>query len=163
MARILCCDGNCVWNTPQKCVLVLVSPTQTFAIGHWLPAYTQAWHIKSKGRFWHWPWTWWFVYACHGQKNRQPSRALRNFTTKVKSHGSGVDEVEYGECPEPVKLPWATGYELPVWIGAYGPKALAAAGEVGDGLILQIGDPALVKWFRRSSGCRGWSCGSWYV
>ncbi len=72
---------------------------------------------------------------------------LAEFAEKVKALVRG-DEVIYGECPEPVKFPWAEGYELPVWVGAYGPKALKTAGEIGDGLILQIGDPALVKWFR---------------
>ena len=68
------------------------------------------------------------------------------FTEKVKAMIRG-DEVSYEGCPEPVKFPWATGYELPVWIAAYGPKALATAGEVGDGVILQIADPSLCKWF----------------
>lgn len=70
---------------------------------------------------------------------------LEEFTVKVKAMIRG-EEVEYGECPAPVKLPWSTGYELPVWIGAYGPKALASAGKVGDGLILQIAEPAICKW-----------------
>jgi len=34
-----------------------------------------------------------------------------------------------------------------VWFAAYGPKALAAAGTAGDGLIIQLADPWLVKWF----------------
>jgi probable F420-dependent oxidoreductase len=45
-----------------------------------------------------------------------------------------------------VQIPW-TKSELPIWIAAYGPKALAAAGEHADGLILQLADPWLVKWF----------------
>ncbi len=71
---------------------------------------------------------------------------LAEFTQKVKAMVRG-EEVHYGESPEPVKFPWANGYELPVHIGAYGPKALKTAGEVGDGVILQIADPSLVKWF----------------
>lgn len=72
---------------------------------------------------------------------------LTEFTEKVKGMVRG-DEVSYHGCPEPVKFPWADGYELPVWIAAYGPKALKTAGEIGDGVILQIADPALCKWFR---------------
>src|SRR5699024_1427436 len=34
----------------------------------------------------------------------------------------------------------------PVWIAAYGPKALKTAGEYGDGVILQIADPGICKW-----------------
>jgi probable F420-dependent oxidoreductase len=56
-------------------------------------------------------------------------------------------EVAYEEDVKPVTIPWAEGYDLPVWFAAYGPKALAAAGEHGDGLIIQLGDPWLVKWF----------------
>lgn len=57
------------------------------------------------------------------------------------------DEVQYDEELAPVQFPWADGFELPVWIAAYGPKALGAAGTAGDGLIIQLADPWLVKWF----------------
>ncbi len=45
-----------------------------------------------------------------------------------------------------VQLQWAHT-QLPIWMAAYGPKALAAAGEHADGLIIQLADPWLVKWF----------------
>ena len=83
---------------------------------------------------------------------------MAEFTLKVKAMVRG-EEVRYGECPSPVKFPWATGYELPVWIGAYGPKALKTAGEVGDGLILQIGEPELIKWFVEQANNAGEAAG----
>ena len=70
---------------------------------------------------------------------------LEEFTHAVKGMVRG-DEVQYGECPAPVQFPWAEGYELPVWVAAYGPKALSSAGRVGDGLILQIAEPTICKW-----------------
>ena len=33
-----------------------------------------------------------------------------------------------------------------VWIAGYGPRALALAGEVGDGFILQLADPDITAW-----------------
>ncbi|MGZ5354661.1 MAG: TIGR03842 family LLM class F420-dependent oxidoreductase [Actinomycetota bacterium] len=45
----------------------------------------------------------------------------------------------------PTRLKWATG-TLPVWVAAYGPKALRCAGRVGDGLIMQLADPFIVEW-----------------
>jgi probable F420-dependent oxidoreductase len=45
-----------------------------------------------------------------------------------------------------LRFPWATGSALDVWVAAYGPKALALAGEVADGFILQLADPYLVEW-----------------
>ena len=71
---------------------------------------------------------------------------LAEFTAKVKAMVRG-EEVSYGGSPEPVRFEWADGYELPVWVGAYGPKALATAGQHGDGVVLQIADPDLVSWF----------------
>src|SRR3954449_6451895 len=44
-------------------------------------------------------------------------------------------------------LPWTGRWELPVWVAGYGPMALAMAGRVADGVILQLGDPDLVRWF----------------
>jgi len=44
-----------------------------------------------------------------------------------------------------IQLKWARG-ELPIWVAGYGPKALRAAGRVADGVILQLADPAIIKW-----------------
>ncbi|WP_375483890.1 TIGR03842 family LLM class F420-dependent oxidoreductase [uncultured Jatrophihabitans sp.] len=45
-----------------------------------------------------------------------------------------------------LRLAWSQGSQLPVWVAAYGPKALALTGEVADGFILQLADPAIVEW-----------------
>jgi probable F420-dependent oxidoreductase len=45
-----------------------------------------------------------------------------------------------------IRLPWALGSTCPVWVAAYGPKVLALTGEVGDGFILQLADPAIAEW-----------------
>jgi probable F420-dependent oxidoreductase len=46
-----------------------------------------------------------------------------------------------------LRLPWTGAWTLPVWVAGYGPMALAMAGRVADGLILQLADPDLVRWF----------------
>ncbi|MEU5420913.1 TIGR03842 family LLM class F420-dependent oxidoreductase [Streptomyces sp. NPDC001407] len=46
----------------------------------------------------------------------------------------------------PMRLPWVRNGSLPVWMGAYGPKALALAGREADGFILQLADPFLTEW-----------------
>ena len=40
-----------------------------------------------------------------------------------------------------VSIPWVRDGRLDVWMAAYGPKALALAGRVADGFILQLADP----------------------
>jgi len=79
---------------------------------------------------------------------RKPNTVERmvEFTHAIKGMVRG-DEVSYDEGLTPVKFPWANGYDMPVWVAAYGPKALAAAGEHGDGLIIQLAEPGLSKWF----------------
>ncbi|WP_199546265.1 TIGR03842 family LLM class F420-dependent oxidoreductase [Streptomyces sp. N35] len=44
-----------------------------------------------------------------------------------------------------VRLPWVRDGKLPVWMAAYGPKALALAGQRADGFILQLADPFLTE------------------
>jgi probable F420-dependent oxidoreductase len=41
---------------------------------------------------------------------------------------------------------WNPESRLDIWVAAYGPKALALAGEVGDGFILQLADPQITEW-----------------
>ncbi|MEM9229241.1 MAG: TIGR03842 family LLM class F420-dependent oxidoreductase [Pseudomonadota bacterium] len=78
---------------------------------------------------------------------RKPSTLARmdEFIEVVKGLVRG-EERHYGEVPNPIQFPWAVGYELPVWVAAYGPKALNSAGRMGDGLILQIAEPSICKW-----------------
>ncbi|MGN6377946.1 MAG: TIGR03842 family LLM class F420-dependent oxidoreductase [Gaiellales bacterium] len=45
-----------------------------------------------------------------------------------------------------VRFPWNPDSRLEIWVAAYGPNALALAGEVGDGFILQLADPAIAAW-----------------
>ena len=36
--------------------------------------------------------------------------------------------------------------EIPMWVAGYGPKALAVAGRVGDGVVIQLADPEIIQW-----------------
>ena len=45
-----------------------------------------------------------------------------------------------------LRFPWGAKSRLPVWVAAYGPRALALTGEVADGFILQLADPSIVEW-----------------
>jgi probable F420-dependent oxidoreductase len=46
-----------------------------------------------------------------------------------------------------LKLEWAlTEPEIPMYVAGYGPKALAVAGRVSDGVIIQLADPVIIEW-----------------
>ena len=65
----------------------------------------------------------------------------------------------YDGSPNPVFMDWTEGHNLPVWIAAYGPKALKVAGEIGDGLIIQLADPGLCQWFIEQAKAGGEAAG----
>src|ERR671936_2779537 len=46
-----------------------------------------------------------------------------------------------------LQLTWTGSWTLPVWVAGYGPMALAMTGRVADGVILQLADPDLIRWF----------------
>jgi probable F420-dependent oxidoreductase len=46
-----------------------------------------------------------------------------------------------------LELTWTGRWTLPVWVAGYGPMALKMTGRVADGLILQLADPDLIRWF----------------
>jgi probable F420-dependent oxidoreductase len=45
-----------------------------------------------------------------------------------------------------IQMPWADAGVPPIWVAGYGPMALRCAGRIADGVILQFGDVALIKW-----------------
>src|SRR6478736_2325559 len=55
-------------------------------------------------------------------------------------------EVEWND--KELKLAWVRPElpEIPMWVAGYGPKALAVAGHVSDGVIIQLADPVIIQW-----------------
>ena len=46
-----------------------------------------------------------------------------------------------------LELTWALkDPPIEMWVAGYGPRALAVAGRVGDGVIIQLADPQIVQW-----------------
>jgi probable F420-dependent oxidoreductase len=68
---------------------------------------------------------------------------LRQAVIDIKGLANG-QAVEYKG--NQIRLPWAGRSRSEVWVAAYGPKVLALTGEVGDGFILQLADPAIAEW-----------------
>jgi probable F420-dependent oxidoreductase len=58
--------------------------------------------------------------------------------------------VEWNE--KELTLEWAKGRaEIPMHVAGYGPKALAVAGRVGDGVIIQLADPQIIQWIMETA------------
>jgi probable F420-dependent oxidoreductase len=69
--------------------------------------------------------------------------ALRDCVHVIRELANGRPVTHSGTT---IRIPWASGSRLDVWVAGYGPRALALAGEVGDGFILQLADPDIVRW-----------------
>jgi len=55
------------------------------------------------------------------------------------------ETVEYNG--QELRFPWIEdGWDLPIWVAGYGPKALATTGRHADGFILQLADPQILEW-----------------
>ena len=72
-----------------------------------------------------------------------PIATLREAIGVIRGLANGESVDYHGSS---IRFPWASRSRCEAWVAAYGPKALALAGEVGDGFILQMADPAIVEW-----------------
>jgi probable F420-dependent oxidoreductase len=70
-------------------------------------------------------------------------REMRESIAVIRGLANGA-AVEYKGTT--LQLPWNPHSRLPIWVAAYGPKMLALTGEIGDGFILQLADPAITQW-----------------
>jgi probable F420-dependent oxidoreductase len=68
---------------------------------------------------------------------------LREAVQVIKGLANGEKVTLRGQ---ELQFAWAPDSRLEVWVAAYGPKALALTGEVGDGYILQLADPDIAAW-----------------
>src|ERR1700742_2922006 len=69
---------------------------------------------------------------------------LSSAMSVIKGLAEGREVVHHGQ---PLRIPWVQpGASLPVWMAAYGPKALRLTGEQADGYILQTADPDIARW-----------------
>ncbi len=77
-------------------------------------------------------------------KGRPSSLAELREASHVIREGASSRAVEHNGAT--LRFPWSHGSELEMWVAAYGPKALALTGEVGDGYILQLADVDIARW-----------------
>jgi probable F420-dependent oxidoreductase len=68
---------------------------------------------------------------------------LRDAMHVIRELAEGREVEHHGT---PVRIPWVRDGHLPIWMAAYGPKALQLVGEHADGFILQTADPAITRW-----------------
>jgi probable F420-dependent oxidoreductase len=76
---------------------------------------------------------------------RRPAK-LKDFepaVTMMKRLARGDEaEIESGA----IRIDWASGEPVPMYVAAYGPKMMQLAGRVADGVIIECADPHYIRW-----------------
>jgi probable F420-dependent oxidoreductase len=77
----------------------------------------------------------------------KPPTTLARLEDATREIRDLVEGREVDQEGTPIRLTWSQTEKLPVWVAGYGPKALELTARVADGVILQLGDPDLIRWF----------------
>lgn len=69
---------------------------------------------------------------------------LEAATTEIRDLVEGRTVTEDGT---EMSFTWTRRDKLPVWVAGYGPKALELTARIADGVVLQLADVDLIRWF----------------
>lgn len=69
---------------------------------------------------------------------------LRQAVTTIRDLGSSRSAT-LGD--REISLPWSKESDLPVWVAGYGPKAIEVGCALADGIIIQVADPVIIRWY----------------
>src|SRR3954453_2975266 len=148
-------DSHILWQDSYATLPLVAAQTEKIKLGHFVtnpgirdPTITASWyataHDISNGRM--------AMGIGRGDSSRRvvglkPVR-VAEFEARcamIKELMNGR-EVEWNE--KKLKLEWVRPElpDIPMWIAGYGPKALAVAGRVADGVIIQLADPVITQW-----------------
>jgi probable F420-dependent oxidoreductase len=146
-------DSHLLWQEPYVIYSAILAQTQRVIVGPMVtnPA-TRDWTVTAS------------VFATLNEmygnrtvvgigRGDSAVRVLNGKPTTLKEVREATHVIrELGNCRSvevngtTLQFPWARTSALEVWVAAYGPMALKAAGEVGDGFILQLADLDIAKW-----------------
>jgi probable F420-dependent oxidoreductase len=147
-------DSHVLWHESIPLLTLAAERTSTMKLGHFVTnpgtreptvlasAYATM-HVLSGGRM--------VMGIGRGDSARrviglQPVK-MAEFETSCRMIRDFMNGREVSWNGKDLKLEWAlTEPEIPLYVAGYGPKALAVAGRVSDGVIIQLADPVIVQW-----------------
>jgi probable F420-dependent oxidoreductase len=148
-------DSHILWQDSYATLALAAAQTSKIKLGHFVtnpgirdPTVTASWyatvHDISNGRM--------AMGIGRGDSSRrvvglQPVKVaeFERRCAMVRDLMNGR-EVDWND--KQLKLEWVRDElpPIPMWIAGYGPKALAVAGRVADGVIIQLADPQIIRW-----------------
>jgi probable F420-dependent oxidoreductase len=148
-------DSHILWQESYATLALAADRTERIKLGHFVtnpgirdPTITASWYATmqdlSNGRM--------VMGIGRGDSARrfigqQPVR-VAEFERRLAMIKDFMNGREVSWNDKDLQLKWVRPElpEIPMHVAGYGPKALAVAGRVGDGVIIQLADPVIVQW-----------------
>ncbi|HXV02204.1 MAG TPA: TIGR03842 family LLM class F420-dependent oxidoreductase [Gaiellaceae bacterium] len=147
-------DSHILWQDSYATLPVAATRTDTVKLGHFVtnpgirdPTVTASWYATmqdiSNGRM--------AMGIGRGDSSRRVVGLKPVRVAEFEARCRMIKDLMNGRSVEwngkQLQLEWAKDQpEIPMWIAGYGPKALAVAGRVADGVIIQLADPQILQW-----------------
>jgi probable F420-dependent oxidoreductase len=147
-------DSHILWQESYATLPVAAMRTEKVKLGHFVtnpgirdPTITASWYATmqdlSNGRM--------VMGIGRGDSSRRVVGLKPVKVAEFEERCRMIKELMNGRPVEwngkELQLEWAKDLpEIPMWIAGYGPKALAVAGRVADGVIIQLADPQIIQW-----------------
>jgi probable F420-dependent oxidoreductase len=147
-------DSHILWQDSYATLAVAATRTDTVKLGHFVtnpgirdPTVTASWYATmqdiSNGRM--------AMGIGRGDSSRRVVGLKPVRVAEFEARCRMIKDLMNGRPVEwngkELQLAWAKDQpEIPMWIAGYGPKALAVAGRVADGVIIQLADPQIIQW-----------------
>ena len=153
-------DSHILWQESYALLPIVARETATIKLGHCVtnpgirdPTITASWYATmqdlSGGRM--------VMGIGRGDSARrtigqQPVR-VAEFERRLEMIRDFMNGREVHWNDKDLQLKWVRPElpDIPMWVAGYGPKALAVAGRVGDGVIIQLADPQIIEWIMETA------------
>jgi probable F420-dependent oxidoreductase len=153
-------DSHILWQDSYATLAVAADRTERIKLGHFVtnpgirdPTVTASWyataHDISNGRM--------VMGIGRGDSSRRVVGLKPVKVAEFERRCAMIKDLMNGRAVEwnekELKLEWVRPElpEIEMWIAGYGPKALAVAGRVGDGVIIQLADPQIIQWIMETA------------
>jgi probable F420-dependent oxidoreductase len=147
-------DSHILWQESYATLPLAAARTERIKLGHFVtnpgirdPTITASWYatmqVISNGRM--------VIGIGRGDSSRRvvglkPVK-VAEFERRCRMIKDLMNGRKVDWNDKELELTWAMKEpEIPMWIAGYGPKALAVAGRVADGVIIQLADPQIIQW-----------------
>src|ERR1043165_3059502 len=148
-------DSHILWQDSYATLALAAAQTKKIKLGHFVtnpgirdPTVTAGWyatvHDISDGRM--------VRGIGRGDSSRRVVGLKPVRVAEFERRCAMIKELMNGRAVQwndkELELKWVRDElpDVPMWIAGYGPKALAVAGHVGDGVIIQLADPVIIQW-----------------